>query len=108
MGIGVQLDQSGSAQKIKWGEREREEASERKKVEKNGMWEKQEEARDSEEVVSWSIKCIQEVLGKKKQVTSAELHGWAKCFYFSKMLKTGLYMKLFKIIILAQAQGNRT
>lgn len=79
-----------------------------RKQKKNGMGEKQEEARDSEVVVSWSIKCIQEVLGKKKQVTSAELHGWAKCFYFSKMLKTGLCMKLFKIIILAQAQGNRT
>ena len=28
VGIGVQLDQSGSAQKIKWDKREREEASE--------------------------------------------------------------------------------
>lgn len=44
----------------------------------------------------------------KTSVTSAELQGWAKCFYFSKMLKTRLYMKLFKIIILAEAESIRT
>lgn len=67
------------------------------------MGQKQEETRVFKETsggINATRKTDESSEEEKIGVTNAELQGSAKCFYFSKKLKTQLYMKLFKIITL--------
>lgn len=76
--------------------KKREGRSFRKKVEQNERGGKQEESKVFKEASGGIIATRKtDSSGEEKTgVTSTELQGWATCFYFSKMLKTRLYMKL--------------